>query len=523
MKSGILSSIYVVVMIVMFGSPVLGEVFLPGTQPKEAGAKFGKIKTCKMCHSKTGAGEADPYFSWEGGMMAQAVRDPIYRATLTIANQDVDGVGEFCWRCHTPSGWLEGRSTPADGSQLKPEDVHGVRCDACHRLVDPVGDEAKKLVKDVPPGYGNAMMVVDPENNMHGPYGDGEGKKPHGVVKSEFHASGELCGVCHDVSNPLFAKDVKTQKPYAFGHVERTFSEWSLSAFANKGSEGTCQSCHYKVVEGGAKAARFKSKKRDYFVTHGAAGGSTWVQDAVAYIWKGEVNKDALDAGKRRAEALLKTAAKLDIRFEGKEKAVLRITNLTGHKLPTGYPEGRRMWVNAVFVDAGGKILKEIGAYGETDDTVNGKAVKGMTLLDPEGTTVYESLPAISKEQAKKTGKPAGPSFHFVLNDFIAKDNRIPPEGFVNSKFKEHLCEPIGATYADGQNFDDVELALPGGCAKVKVRLMYQSMSWEYLKFLVEENKTDDWGRKLYDAWKNTGKCPPTVIAEIEAEVNPSW
>ena len=517
MKSWICGLLYVVSIIAFFSSAVIGEVFLPGSQPEEAGIKFGKIKSCKMCHSKTGAGASDPYFSWEGGMMAQAVRDPIYRATLTIANQDVDGVGEFCWRCHTPKGWLEGRSTPADGSQLEPEDIHGVRCDVCHRLADPVGDEAKKLVKDVPPGYGNAMMVADPVNVMRGPYGDGTGKMPHKVVKSEFHASGQLCGVCHDVSNPLLAKDVKTQKPYEFGHVERTFSEWSLSAFADKGAEGSCQSCHYKVVEGGAKAARFKSKKRDHFVTHGAVGGSTWVQDATAYIWKDDVNKAALDAGKKRAEALLKTAAKLDIRFDG-EKAVLRITNLTGHKLPTGYPEGRRMWVNATFVDAKGKVIKEVGAYGEKDDTVNGKPVKAMTLLDAECTTVYESLPALSQEQAKKTGKPAGPSFHFVLNDIIAKDNRIPPEGFVNSKFDEHLCGTVGATYADGQNWDDIELALPEGCAKVKVKLMYQSMSWEYLKFLVEENKTDDWGTKLYDAWENTGKCPPTVIAEIEAE-----
>lgn len=45
---------------------------------------------------------------------------------------------------------------------------------------------------------------------------------------------------------------------------------------------------------------------------------------------------------------------------------------------------------------------------------------------------------------------------------------------------------------------------------------MYQSMSWEYLKFLVEENKTDDFGKKLYKAWEETGKCLPFVIAEIE-------
>ncbi len=45
---------------------------------------------------------------------------------------------------------------------------------------------------------------------------------------------------------------------------------------------------------------------------------------------------------------------------------------------------------------------------------------------------------------------------------------------------------------------------------------MYQSVSWEYIKFLAEENKTDDWGKRLYEAWNQTGKCPPTTVAQIE-------
>jgi hypothetical protein len=50
---------------------------------------------------------------------------------------------------------------------------------------------------------------------------------------------------------------------------------------------------------------------------------------------------------------------------------------------------------------------------------------------------------------------------------------------------------------------------------------MYQSVSWEYLKFLVEESKTGDpWGRRLYEAWETTGKCPPEEIASIIQWVN---
>jgi hypothetical protein len=38
--------------------------------------------------------------------------------------------------------------------------------------------------------------------------------------------------------------------------------------------------------------------------------------------------------------------------------------NPTGHKPISGYPEGRRMWLNIVWKDAGGDILREDGAYG---------------------------------------------------------------------------------------------------------------------------------------------------------------
>ena len=514
---------YLIGLVVLCGAAAAGgdEIFLPGMQPEEAGIEFVKVAQCRMCHSRTKNGDADPFFSWQGGMMAQAGRDPVFRAALTIANQDITDVGEFCLRCHAPRGWLEGRSEPTDGSALNKEDMRGVSCDVCHRFVDPLSAEAAKLVKDVPPGYGNSMMVADPENVVRGPYDDSKGAMPHTPKKSPFHASGNLCGVCHDISNPLYAGDVKTQPPYAFAHMERTYSEWALSDFAKRGSKGSCQSCHYGLVEGGGQASRFGSVHRDYFVMHGPVGGSTWVQDVTWLLWNGEdMDPRALNAGKKKARELLNRAASLEISFPKRGLARLRITNKTGHKLPSGYPEGRRMWVNVRFMDLAGKVLKEIGRYGDRDDRIFGKAVKAPTLLDSDSTRVYECVPGLSEARAKKYGKKAGKSHHFVLNDVILKDNRIPPEGFENSSFKERLSQPVGASYADGQYWDDVDFELPAGCAKVSVRLMYQSVSWEYVKFLAQENRTDEWGRRLYEAWGQTGKCEPTVMAAVEKTVS---
>jgi hypothetical protein len=498
-------------------------IVLPGTQPSEGGIEFGKVAQCVLCHSGTKNGLADPYQSWHGSLMGQAARDPVFRAGLAIANQDVKGVGEFCIRCHAPRGWLAGRSEVTDGSALNREDLHGVSCEVCHHLVDPLSAEAKELVKKVPPGYGNAMMVADPENTSRGPYADSKGAMPHRTMKSGYQASSELCANCHNVSNPFQAQDVNTQAPHAFGHIERTYSEWALSDFARPESLRTCQSCHFASVDGGGQASKYGELYRDHFVSHAATGGSTWVQDAILRIWSGkegkDIDADAVKAVQAQAREFLKKAAALNLEIAS-GIARLTITNLTGHKLPTGYPEGRRMWVNVRFLDQAGKLLGEVGRYGEKEDTVENEQVKVPTLLDAERTRVYECKPGISPAQAQIFKQTPGPSFHFILNDVTTKDNRIPPRGFKKAAFAEHLCAPVGVDYADGQFWDSVEFAVPQGTQQVEARVMYQSVSWEYIKFLRQENRTDKWGEKLYEAWDKTGRCPPEVIALISKTVN---
>jgi hypothetical protein len=517
MNTSVIQGRFLCCLTVVLMGAAQAEVYLPGMQPKEAGIEFVKVQQCQMCHAGTKNGVADPMLSWQGGMMAQAARDPLFFASVTIANQDIPEVGEFCLRCHAPRAWLEDRSKPGDASALNREDRHGVNCEVCHRFVDPLSAEAKKLVKDVPPSYGNAMMVVDPANTVRGPYGNGKGAMPHATMKSDYLKSGHLCGVCHDISNPLLAKNVKTDPVHSFGHLERTYSEWVLSDYARQGEDGSCQSCHFPKVKGGGQSSRFGSLHRDYFVQHGPVGGSTWIQDAVADLWPtSDVNKKALQLGKERTKALLKTAAELRATPSAGNKLQVRVTNLTGHKLPSGYPEGRRMWLNVQFLNTRGSVIAEAGKYANQADTLQGRKVSVPTLIDPEGTTVYEVIPGISPAMAQKYKVKPGPSFHFVLNDVITKDNRIPPKGFNNEAFKARLCEPVGAHYADGQFWHETQFTVPPGAKRVRIRLMYQSMSWEYLKFLVEENRTDDWGQKLYKTWTKTGKCQPSVMAEIE-------
>lgn len=148
-------------------------------------------------------------------------------------------------------------------------------------------------------------------------------------------------------------------------------------------------------------------------------------------------------------------------------RARVRVTNETGHKLPSGYPEGRRLWLNVKAWDINNALVYESGAY----DPVT------AVLTEGPGVKVYEAILGLSAAEAAATGLPPGPSFHFVLNNMYFKDNRIPPRGFTNAAFDSIQAKPVGAVFADGQYWDDTDYDLPATTHRVTATLYYQTMS----------------------------------------------
>ena len=108
------------------------DIQQPGTQPGEAGG-LESPKRCDNCHGGYDQ-SVEMAHNWRGSMMAQAGRDPIFWATVAVAEQDFDGSGDLCLRCHSTTGWLEGRSTPTDGSGLAASDSNGRPRGNCRRM-----------------------------------------------------------------------------------------------------------------------------------------------------------------------------------------------------------------------------------------------------------------------------------------------------------------------------------------------------------------------------------------------------
>jgi hypothetical protein len=235
---------------------------------------------------------------------------------------------------------------------------------------------------------------------------------------------------------------------------------------------------------------------------HSFAGSNTWVIDAIAF----QAGMDAesigltperVQASKSRNIQMLRDASDMELTQVGGNLRV-RVINQSGHKLPSGYPEGRRMWVNVRFLDAAGALVAERGAYDN--------ATASLSAAD---TKVYEAKHGIDAAVAAATGLPEGVNLHLALANKKYKDNRIPPRGFTNAAFEADGCPPVNYSYADGQYWDDTLFAVPAGATQAVVTLYYQTTTKEYIEFLRDANKTDATGQTAYDLWAMFGKSAP--------------
>ncbi len=537
------------------------------------------FSNCVSCHSSENTSSTLPG-RWQGSLHANAARDPIFLAAVSIAEQDVTGAGETCFKCHAPGAWIDGRVENAtDGSALFFNDFNnGINCNFCHRTVNPVyvpgqspeDDQAilfdlanhpsGNLVPAVPGDpsddryIGNTQFVVDPLDIRRGPrtYGDTSPQPLHAWRESPWHRTATMCGTCHDVSNSVYSlQEDGSYKPNLFGEPhptgskydmfpeQRTFGEWANSAYAqgagldtggrfggNKPVVSTCQDCHMPDTNG--RGCFFPNYEfRNDLAYHSWAGANLFALDMMLEMYSGQSvtvsgtngpiytvpeltpeYQNFMILAKGDTEYMLENATDLELSQVG-PTLVTRVINECGHKLMTGYPEGRRIWVNVVFRDADGAVVAERGAYDlDTADLT-------------DDTKVYEVLHGIDEYMSGVTGLAAGKSFHLALNNEILFDNRIPARGFTNEAYASVGSPVVGYEYADGQHWDDTPYAIPAGAVEAEVTVYYQTASKDYIEFLRDANTTTDIGQKLYEAWIAVGKSAPFAMDQQVIAIGP--
>jgi hypothetical protein len=229
------------------------------------------------------------------------------------------------------------------------------------------------------------------------------------------------------------------------------------------------------------------------------------------------------------------------------------------------------MWLNVRWYAEDNTLLREDGAYGPIGVTLTHPfdpniSVAVESIIDPQDsyTKIYEAHYAMTQEWADQlialgyapelplsfdrlTGsvdftledlsfqEPGTyhETFHFVLNNKVAKDNRIPPYGMSYKEARKRNALPVPADqygcdqppcstydYFDLFTLDPptVEGGYPADATYATIEMKYQPTSWEYIQFLYLANNGQnaflaEEGVNLLAAWLSTDMAPPYVMA----------
>jgi hypothetical protein len=576
-----------------------------GTQPGLLSAIEGN-EACSNCHTGSTNDETQmAYPTWSGSMMANAARDPMFWAAVDVANRDVPGVGDYCIRCHAPNAWLGGRVRKdgnggfvngANGCLLqgdhdnfdgKGNDYSGIGCQFCHRIAPtgPVGQPVLTFNANI--WFDDALNCTANGQNAGGPcrrgpyrYPDnsptGVINAPHGWQQDSSYQGSAYCGTCHNVSTPdtsngplktlILNNGTDTGVPFP---LDRTYSEWLKSDYSDTlfrdGTENsgpstgsafgeTCQSCHMRnSTQATARACSLTGPgtRTNNLAVHEFAGANGFMVSVLKSLYGTQLDREA--AFDRTLafinDNLTNRSARIALSLQTLSPAAttlnasVRITNLTGHKLPAGYGEGRRMWINLVARDANNVIIFESGAYEPASATLStGNQLKVYETL--QGVWQRFGNTGVCVLQENITNRKL---FNMVLNNCIAKDNRIPPLGFTGGSAVD--TQPVNYSYpetAPGSgklvNYDVTTYAIPIPAnavrpIQVQANLRHQVMSKDYAEFLKAEavnsnfqtenqmcNRT--WsvgpadktrGEFMFDAWTNNGKSAPASMVSATA------
>ena len=538
------------------------DFFQPGQQPEPMTPEgdpyqqmLSSIYNCANCHKVDDDQNEEyvvgPFNTWTTSMMAHSARDVIWQAALAISNTEATMSGEYCIRCHAPQSWAAGLSSSGDLSNFTdPEHFDGVSCHFCHRAVDPIADtvnpiedtdilQALVYAGTYPDDPGNGRFIFDPEDTRRGPEDDWS-VNMHGapILVSPHHNESTVCASCHDLRNPILSQNTDgsyepnahdnahpTQNPHDMMPEQLTYSEWLNSDFANGGVTFTdgrfggehptgtmqsCQDCHMPKHSGASCVFWYVEGvgTSTDVPDHAFVGANTWVIRSVHDMWDPNVtglNEEDLDRVSAQTESFLQAASDMDL-VEVEDELSVTITNWAGHKLPTGFPEGRRMWLNVRFFDVDGNMVLEHGSYDfETGDS------------DLDDTKVYEMKLGLDATMAAQTGLAEGETKSLILANTILKDNRIPPAGFTNAAYESFDAAPVDYTYPDLHHWDETIYDLPSKAIAAHVTLYYQTTSKEYIEYLRDNSPPNEEGEPTigqiaYDQWVMHGRSAPVAM-----------
>ncbi len=470
----------------------------------------------------------------------------------------------------------------------------GVSCAVCHHI------SAEDLGK--PSSY-TGKFKLGKEDEIFGPYEDvvttpmknGLGLTPRRTKENQIRTSA-LCGSCHTVILPVLKVGEKApsdvfEKPSKTEHEQNTYLEWRNSKYQDEqapidqAAKQTCQDCHmpskYPAKTGNEITFKIASTEEDTFPAsdfrapdeeihlkvrgndpqnpygrHTLVGLNLFVMEMFNQFpdklgvstydpmatWGNPVpgpilaNKSALDMARNETAQIEISSLK---RTPSRLTAEVKVTNLAGHKFPSGV-SFRRAFIE-LKVSVGGKAYWVSGATNEKgvigawkggrftplvteffDKRTNPGQIyqhhyDGNTPITDEGQVqIYEELVKDSNGNFTTS---------FLSLDNVVKDNRLMPQGWrpdgPDAKFTlpQGVDRTFNPEYFNGSGTDVVVYQVPLNSRitqpiTVTATIYYQAIPpyflqqrfagaptgvfTQSLKYYTEHLDTN----KIYDDWK---------------------
>lgn len=511
-----------------------------------------------------------PFGEWGASLMGLSGRDPVFHAQLESEKAMRPRLSGFldqtCYRCHGVMGQREAHAaglsfdhamvyaTGADpGARFGALARDGVSCAACHRAT------AEGL--GTPATY-TGQFNVAPATTIFGPFTEPAVYPMQQALGAtpEYGAqiqSAALCGSCHTVILPQLqvgdgyaGDDPITDSAIGKGHEQTTYLEWRNSAYQNEraptAEARTCQSCHmprtfgsdtplafrianiedsrYPEVDNRAADALIRIDERTPYARHTLVGLNLFVMSMfqqfadILGIATSDINVPGDTASSLRfaAEESARLGRDATARLEVLDvtrtarhlEARVRVTNLAGHKLPSGVGF-RRAFLELQAVDASGRTLWASGRTSDVGVILDGA---GRPLSTEFSTTAWQPHHAVidSENQAQIYETRHLDSAGALTTSFVGlwkevKDNRLLPKGWSTDAPDTDFMQPTGvgrdARYLDGSGSDEivyrVPLARAAGATAIVARLHYQAIPPYYLRDRFTIGRGDE-TRRLY-------------------------
>ena len=476
---------------------------VPAEQPA---ATFDTADRCIACHNgmTTPAGEdVSIGVAWRASMMANSSRDPYWHAA--VRRETIDhpskkaAIEDECAICHMPmartaahAGGREGEVFSLLPSLGGTSEEHrlaadGVSCMLCHQI----GPDRLGTRESFTGGF--TILAHDGDAPaIAGPYDVEAGhgrtmRSATGVtpVKADHLQQSEVCATCHTLITQAFGPngDVLGELP-----EQMPYQEWLHSSFAK---ERTCQSCHMPRVEQ-TPIASVLGEPRERLDRHTFLGGNFFML-RMLNRFRTELGVTALPqelegAAQATLRQLQSDTASVDVGraalAAGRVDAEVVVRNVTGHKLPTGYPS-RRVWLHVTLRDRDGTPVFESGRVAPDGAIAGNDNDADATRFEPHYTQIrsadqvqiYESVMA-APDGRVTTG--------LLQATHYAKDNRLLPRGFDKATASPDIMVR-GSASADG-DFDGsgdrvrYEIPVPAGRAPytLEVVLRYQPIGFRW-------------------------------------------